>query len=293
MHGFTCFVCKGIGTTMADDRRDTGSVPAAVAGVDVHGLAREAIRLLAVQGSERPDPLQARLDYLCAAFLSEEEEMRHAAIQKLRQDGVSIPDIVDHVIPEIARVYGQWWADDELSFAEVSIGSARLQECVRSLVARDISGSLVGLTAAQSKARTRSLPPVLLIIPRSEDHTLGTFVAADQFRRFGYDVDIAIDSNIGQLTRKLWTRRYVLVGITIGGRRTLASTKELVEKIKATVTRVTPVVVGGSFVSFDKNLKQSTGADHVAVSVKDALTKCGLDIAGADPSEKTVPAHEE
>ncbi len=278
---------------MADDRRYTSPMPAAVARVGVRGIAREAIRLLAVQGGDRPDPLKARLDHLCEAFLSDDGDLRHVAIQKLRQDGVSISDIIDHVIPEVARVYGQRWADDTLSFAEVSIGSARLQECVRSLAAKNITASFSKAEVARREARTGSLPRVLLIIPRSEDHTLGTFVAADQFRRFGYDVDIAIDTDAAQLTRDLLQRRYVLVGITIGARRTLASTKELVEMIRDTVTRTTPVVVGGSFVSMETDLKTTTGADHVAVSVKDALDKCGLDIVGADLRTMTLPIHEE
>ncbi|MEJ6389958.1 cobalamin-dependent protein [Gymnodinialimonas sp. 2307UL20-7] len=270
---------------MADDRRDAYPMPATVAGVDVRRLAREAIRVLAGQSDRRPAPLRARLDDLCAAFLSEDEELRHEAIQDLRKDGVTIPEIIDYVIPEVARILGQRWADDELSFAEVSIGSARLQECVRSLIARDISAT--GDTAGTNA------PRILMIIPRPEDHTLGTFVAADQFRRYGYAVDIAVDTDVRQLANDLRTQRYVMVGITIGGRRTLASTKELVEKIRAMVTRVTPIAIGGSFVSVGTDLKQTTGADHVAVSAMDALMKCGLDIARADPSQKTVPSHEE
>ena len=275
---------------MADDRRNTYPVTARLTGVDVRRLAREAIRVLAGKSDARPDRLRERLDHLCAVFLSEDEELRHEAIQALRKDGVTIPEIIDHVIPEIARILGQRWADDTLSFAEVSIGSARLQECVRSLIARDISGNVDTLARADGDVNA---PRILMIIPRPEDHTLGTFVAADQFRRHGYAVDIAVDQDVRQLSEDLRKQRYVMIGITIGGRRTLASTRELVEKIKAMVTRVTPIVIGGSYISAGTNVKQATGADHAAVSVMDALNKCGLDIARADPSPMAVPKHEE
>lgn len=293
LHGFPCFVSRGIGITMADDRRNTDPVPAALTGVDVRRLAREAIRVLAGQSDARPERLRERLDYLCTAFLSEDEELRHDAIQKLRKDGATIPEIIDHVIPEIARILGQRWADDALSFADVSIGSARLQECVRSLIARDVSGAIDTAARAGGDALGVNAPRVLMIIPRPEDHTLGTFVAADQFRRHGYAVDIAVDTDVRQLTGDLRKQRYVMVGITIGGRRTLASTKELVEKIRTMAIRAVPIVIGGSYVHVGTDLKQVTGADHIAVSVVDALKKCGLDIAGADPSQKTVPSHEE
>ena len=196
------------------------------------------------------------------------------------------PEIIDHVIPEVARVLGQRWADDTLSFAEVSIGSARLQETVRALVARSIT------PLNDEAGEPLNAPRILLIVPQPEDHTLGTFVAADQFRRFGYAVDIIVDRPARQAALELRKHRYVMVGLTIGGRRTLASARELVDIIRNTATRATPVVLGGSFVETDDDLKQATGVDHVAVSVRDALEKCGLDIARADPSHNTMPSYE-
>ncbi|MEX3017336.1 B12-binding domain-containing protein [Gymnodinialimonas hymeniacidonis] len=252
----------------------------------MRGLAREAIRILASRNEEQPDRLRARMDRLCEAFLSEDEEERHVAIQNLRNEGVADTEIIDHVIPEVARILGQRWADDTLSFAEVSIGSARLQETVRALIARDI------VPMGAVSADHLNAPRILLIIPRPEDHTLGTFVAADQFRRLGYAVDIIVDQHARQAALELRKHQYVMVGLTIGGRRTLASARELVEIIRTTATRATPVVLGGSFVETASDLKQATGVDHVAVSVRDALEKCGLDIARADPSHNTMPSHE-
>ncbi len=271
---------------MADDRRYAPPVPSVLAGPDVRGLARQAIRILASRSEEHTDRLRARLDHLCEAFLSEEEEARHAAIQKLRNEGVTDPEIIDHVIPEVSRILGQRWADDTLSFAEVSIGSARLQETVRALIARDIA------PLDADAGDHLNAPRIMLIIPRPEDHTLGTFVAADQFRRFGYAVDIIVDQHARQAALELRKHRYVMVGLTIGGRRTLASAKELVDIIRTTATRATPIVLGGSFVETEDGLKQATGVDHVAVSVRDALKKCGLDIVRADPSQNTVASHE-
>jgi hypothetical protein len=54
-----------------------------------------------------------------------------------------------------------------------------------------------------------------------------------------------------------------MVGITAAGRRSLASARELVETIKASVTRVTPIVLGGSVVGGGSDLKAMTGVDYV------------------------------
>ncbi len=271
---------------MADDRRSTPTPPAGLAGVDVRDLAREAIRILANTTEPRPDRLRKRLDQLCEAFLADEDEERHAAIQALRADGVTGAEIIDHVIPEVARIYGQGWADDTLSFAEVSIGSARLQETVRALVARDVS--LAARATGGVNAHHHTAPRILLIIPKPEDHTLGTFVVADQFRRLGFAVDIAVDEHPRQVALRLKQQRYVMAGLTIGGRRTLASTRELVDIIRKTSTRFVPVVLGGSFVGTDTNLKKATGVDHVVSSARDALDKCGLNIVRADLSQETM-----
>jgi hypothetical protein len=81
---------------------------------------------------------------------------------------------------------------------------------------------------------------VLLIIPRPEEHTFGAFVVADQIRRHGCEVDIAMDLHPRQIAEKVRKTRYHMVGITASGRRSLASARELVEIIKTSVTRVTP-----------------------------------------------------
>jgi hypothetical protein len=51
----------------------------------------------------------------------------------MRQDGIPVEDIIDVVLPEVARSAGRRWMDDDISFADVTIVTARLQETVRAL----------------------------------------------------------------------------------------------------------------------------------------------------------------
>ncbi len=224
-----------------------------------------------------------RLNLLADAFLADGPEARHALVSRMRKDGMNTPEMIDYIIPEVARILGQRWADDTLSFADVTIGSARLQETVRSLVARELSATVGGLNSTYKRLKTEKARRVLLIIPRPEQHTLGAFVAADQFRRLGFDVDLLVDHHPRQVAFALRKRRYAMIGITIAGRRSLAATRELVDIIRTTATRVTPIVLGGSLVDTDPELKKATGVDHVVTSVAEALELCGLNIVELDP----------
>lgn len=250
------------------------NVATGLSDAEVARLAARAIAVLLSDKDARKPENEARLKLLGDAFLSENEETRHAVLTQMRRDGIPVVKIIDWVLPEVARQAGRRWAEDEISFADVTIISARLQETVRAL----------GGGARADRARRRhdtkesmaARPRILLIIPRPEQHTLGTFVAADQLRRRGYAVDIALDLHPRQVAEKVRKTQYCMVGLTASGRRTLASARDLVETIKASVTRVTPTVLGGSIVASCRGLREKTGVDHVVRDVDGALRACGL-----------------
>lgn len=244
---------------------------------EIARLARRAIAVLAADRPGRSDAVTLRLTQLCDAFISPEEDPRHEMLMRLRQDGVSTSEIIDHVVPAIAGLMGERWFADEISFAHVTIGAARLQETVRVLGWHDVSRVNTDADA----------PTILLVIPRGEHHTLGCFVLADQLRRRGYRVDMAIDRHPRQVGEMLRKRRYRMVGITASGRRTLASARELVDTIRLTVTRVTPVIIGGAVLDKGYDVLGLTGADHVARDAGAVLRRAGLDavVAGASPKE--------
>jgi methanogenic corrinoid protein MtbC1 len=241
-------------------------------GDEVDGVARKAIDVLASGTSERDPALELQLQRLCDAFLSPGDDQRHDAVLALRADGISGHDIIDHVIPATARLIGERWFADQISFADVTIATARLQEAVRSL-------SMVGQNGRRQPVTRADAPQILLVIPRPEHHTLGAFVAADQFRRLGYRVEIAIDQHPRQIVQSIRRQPFAMVGITASGRRSLASATEMVNMVRTTVTRVTPIVLGGTILDLGKDVYGAAGADHVARDVRSALRLCGLSLA--------------
>ncbi len=245
-----------------------------VSDAEVTRLASKAIAVLLSEKAVRRPSLESRLDLLCDAFLSDREDTRHAILARIRQDGVSPEDMIDVLLPEVARIAGSRWMADEISFAEVTIVSARVQEAVRSL-SRIPPGQYPNMSDDTPQLHS-TRPRILLIIPRTEEHTLGAFVAADQFRRQGCDVDFAMDLHPRQIAEKVRKTRYQMIGITAAGRRTLASARELVKTVRASITRVTPIILGGSVVDGDDRLKTLTGVDYVVEDVPSALKVCGL-----------------
>ncbi len=215
---------------------------------------------------------EAALAKLCDAFLAEDDGPRRAAVDGLRACGVPTADIVGDVVPRLARRLGRLWAEDDLCFAEVTIGSARLQETVRAF------------SRSRNAARGGNAGSVLLVVPRGEHHTLGAFVAADAFRRSGFAVEVAVDRYPREIVAALGRSRFAMVGITASSRRSLASVRDLVDTIRASATRATPLVLGGSLVATGCGLDRINGVDHVAEDIGSALAFCrsrGVDLERA------------
>ncbi len=212
---------------------------------------------------------------LSEAFIALDQSLHHEALLRLRQNGVSLTDIVDHLAPAIARSLGERWFADKLSFAHVSIGTARLQEVVKSFNTRQRNRPRQG-------AATRA---VLLIVPRPEEHSLGAVVLANQFWRLGYESDVMVDARPSQVAQRLNGRKYSLIGISAAGPRTLASTKDLIDTIHRSVTHVTPIALGGASLGHGPDALARTGADFIAQDARSALRTCGLPIspAGSEP----------
>lgn len=257
---------------------------------DVRRLAKRALDVLAIDKTKTPEAARTHLVSLCDAFTGPDIDQCHDALARIQKSGISRDDIVDHVLPGAARLMGERWFADEISFVEVTIGTARLQEAVRSLAAQN---RLHDAHIGRAKA-----PRVLMVLPRGEDHSFGLIVATDQLRRLGYHVDIAVDQTPTQIARLVRNTRFDFVGIGVVSRRTLALAKDIVEKIRMTVTNYTPIVISGVQFATDKDVIAATGADHVVRDVRTALKVCGrglgpmaaADTGGAEAPEQKMDA---
>lgn len=250
---------------MVTDPKDTGmGTHYALRQEDARGLAVQALSLVRALGAVGDKFHTPQMHAICDAFVHPDEGPRHEIITSLLSNGMSEEELIDRVIPTTAAIMGDRWLADTLSFADVTIGSARLQETMRALSARASHPSIADGDR------------ILLVAPRIENHTLGMFVAKQQFRRLGIDVQLAVGMYPRQILQEVKRQRFPMIGITSAGRRCLASARELVDTLRANIPRAIPIVVGGSVTSLDLDIKALTGCDYVCSDPAKVIELCDL-----------------
>lgn len=203
---------------------------------------------------------------MAIASLSKDRSALHDFAHDALDGGMPPESLIDKVIPDVARLLGEHWVADSLSFAEVTIGSARLQALLRELV-RLIPSDPIGNFDA---------PSVLMVIPPNCFHTLGAMIAISRFRRCGATVRLLITQDQNDLTFQLQKGHYDMVAISASGCESLETLRSLVTKVKMAGTSTPPVVIGGRIVEFEPNTKILVGADYTTQDPHEALELCGL-----------------
>lgn len=233
---------------------------------DVVALAVRALTVLASRRGTAPKrSREERVKDLCDAVVHRDESRQHAVVAQMVSAGISTTDVAEDYVTQAARKLGEAWVDDSLSFSEVTIGAARLQEIVRSL-GRAEGGSVTVPLGHR----------ILLVIPPEEDHTLGAFVAANQFRRYGLWVHLAIGQTAEEVAETVAAQDFEMIGISGAGRRALDSVRNLVSTVKQHCPNCAPVVVGGNMCNLENRVLDLTGADFVTTSPRQAMGFCGL-----------------
>lgn len=243
-----------------------------VSSQDFLPLALQALSVLADDEERHANTLgETLLAEFCDAFLSADDMQRHGMIDALIKRGASKNDIIHSIVPSAARKIGEMWVRDEVSFAEVTISSARLQDLVRKF------------------SEHSPLPPpgvtiplgsnVLVVVPKEENHTMGAFVAADQLRRSGLWVHMALGQTANEIARSISSNNFAMVGISSASRRMVGPVSEIVSAIRL-VSPKAQIALGGNIVNLVDGLKDLTGADIVTTNTREAVSACGLPIPG-------------
>jgi methanogenic corrinoid protein MtbC1 len=184
----------------------------------------------------------------------------------LRDMKIGLDDVVDIYVPEAARRLGEDWHCNRRSFADVTIGTARLQGLLREIVA----------LRGDDYMRDASAPGIAVIVLENEFHTLGAMVLSQQLRRQGISVQMIIGQSEPEILQSVSQHEFDAILVSVSRSECLASLGKLVEKLRNAISRPTPVVVGGAAIGDESEIRILTGADHVARDAKEALTKCGL-----------------
>lgn len=248
--------------------------------VAVSRFAAEIVARLSARDGATNAPIREDLvTRLLAAVRSADRGPFEALKPELRRARVSRVALAELYIPEVARRLGQGWHEDTCTFAEVTIGTARLQA-----ILRDIATSW----SADEAASQLDGPTVLVLLPAGEQHTLGVMVAVAKLRRLGISVCLRIGSGAPELRELFVRRRFDAVLISIAHAEMLEVCRNLVKTLKEIAGGSVPVAVGGALFLDDAQAASLLGADIVTNDIEAALQACGL--GGSLPRAQPVRA---
>jgi methanogenic corrinoid protein MtbC1 len=193
-----------------------------------------------------------------------------AVIRRMVGGGVAPDDIADLYVPAVARRLGDQWCEDEIGFATVTIGVARLQGLLR---------DIEEMTGLQRAAEPEGAS-LLVVVTAGAYHTLGAMVLTGQLRRCGHAVRLMLGAEAEAVSSAVRQARFDIVLVSAAEGTRIEHLRTLVRSVKSATGSPPPVVIGGTVLEHAKEIGADiltlTGADHATSDPKEALRLCGL-----------------
>jgi MerR family transcriptional regulator, light-induced transcriptional regulator len=175
--------------------------------------------------------------------------------------GVSVDTIFVDLLAPAARHLGTMWEDDTADFVAVTMALWRLQETVRELSARVPMHGTCG-------------PPrhVLCSVLPGEQHSFGTVLIEDMFRRAGWQSELVTDCDTSKLLGLVARTDYDLICLTATSACETGKVASIVNGLRS-VSRNPQIciMVGGHAFTGDPARARSAGADGSADTATEAL----------------------
>jgi MerR family transcriptional regulator, light-induced transcriptional regulator len=229
--------------------------------------AKIVAKLASREGQAAPVFFQPIVQRLTDAVCSDDGTLIEALKPDLRRARITPAMLADIYIPEAARRLGIGWEDDTLTFAEVTIGTVRLQS-----ILRDISSDW----AADAGKLVHCGGAVLLLLPEKELHTLGPLVLTGQLRRRGVSVCLQLATSDGDWKTLVRDRHFDAAFVSVGWEGKISASAQLVETIKDLTKGRLSVAVGGAVLTRSDDIVACDGADIVTNDLDKALLTLGL-----------------
>jgi MerR family transcriptional regulator, light-induced transcriptional regulator len=253
---------------MQDGRDAILGRPADSVAGGVSNLAAAIVAKLATREIKIDAPFsESIVQRLTDAVQAENANLIEALKPDLKRARITPAMLADIYIPEAARRLGTAWDDDKVTFADVTIGTVRLQS-----ILRDISADW----AADSRKMASCGGSVLLLLPEKEHHTLGPLVLTGQLRRRGVSVCLRLATAHDEWKQLLRERHFDGVIISVGWEGKIPACARLVKTIKQMTKGKMRVAVGGAVLTRSDAILACEGADIVTNDLDKALNMFGL-----------------
>lgn len=179
--------------------------------------------------------LSGQADALMAMALQGREEEARDELRQLFDGGLAPGDMELGLLAPAAEKLGVLWENDSLSFVDVTIATGTLQRLMHF-----VSVDLAGAPLLGAKARA------ILVFPEpGAEHIFGAGMAANFFRRAGWQVHYVPDSDIQKLRRIVETNDIDVLGLSLGREEAMPAAARLVGDLRARSRNRKVLAIGG------------------------------------------------
>lgn len=225
------------------------------------GLAHEVVRRIAYRERDADAlphaPSAEEVEELCMALLSKDGAASAEEIISSLAKDTTTEVIYLKYLAAAARMLGDWWTEDRVSFTDVTAATGRIFELLRKIT----------ITAHPGSNR-QDLTVVFASVP-GEHHTLGIRMAADLFRDDGWEIALKIGLSEAELVAEIKKLPRCIVGLSIGGRHSLDRLSGLVEALHRHCPQAA-IVVSGQDIDELRPRLSAMGLDGVAAEINEA-----------------------
>ena len=236
-------------------------------------VEREIIpRLVIAHGSD--DLIEARHTELDGHITAEEAALfaplaiDHGActlldrVEVFLDRGVSVDTIFVELLAPSARHLGVMWEEDDADFVAVTMALWRLQEVVRELSARVPVRGMGGSTPMHA----------LFSVMPGEQHSFGTVMVEDVFRRAGWTTELVTECDTSQLLALVAATAFDMIGLTVTGDRHCETVPSVINGLRSVSRNPhVAIMVGGRIFNEEPDLATQLGADATACDATQAL----------------------
>ena len=208
----------------------------------------------------------ADIEALAPLALQVEADAVLSHIEAVLARGVAVDTVMVDLLAPTARLLGEYWESDRCDFVDVTMGLWRLQEVVHEIASRIPEDRTAA--AGGRRALFASMP--------GDQHSFGTVVVDEIFRRDGWITDRLSEVETPDLIRRVGEDWFDLLGLTVSCDCHIAHLAPTIAALR-NVSRNARlcVMVGGRIFSADPGLALRVGADGTARDAKLALKVAG------------------
>jgi methanogenic corrinoid protein MtbC1 len=180
-------------------------------------------------------------------------------VDTLRSEGIPIATLYLDLLAPAARRLGELWEEDEVSFADVTIGVCRMHQVLLEFTrCFDASGK------AGDDCRMALIAP-----SPGEQHTFGLFMVMEFLRREGWTCVSGTPATRQEFLKLASSEDFELIGLSISADRHLEEARQLIRDLKSRSNA--KVLVGGRCILDRPELVNELGADAMATDGREAV----------------------